>query len=170
MKISIIGPSAGGKSVLARKLCEKFSLPMLELDRLWFRHGGTNVNTIEQKQEINKKIRADIEQFVISNDNWVTEGTYSKIQLFIANKADTVILIKRPLLSRMFSHVLRVIKGKDRHPEVTKWQDLCFARTIFRRWRNGENKSIEELVGQFKGKTVVLKSFQDIDRYFDSLL
>lgn len=168
MKITIIGPSAGGKSVLARKLSKKFSVPRLELDRLWFKHGGHELNhgcTVEEKQQISDKIRADIEQFMSQNEHWVTEGTYTKLQPIIAGKADVVILIQRPILARIWSHVTRVLQGKNRHSEVTKWQDLGFVKTMLKRWRKGERKNLDDLTEQFRKKVVVLQSFAEIDDY-----
>jgi adenylate kinase family enzyme len=171
MKISIIGPSAGGKSVLARKLCKAYNYPRLEIDRLWFTFGGDkliNGGTAEQKMEVNTKIRAKVEEFMSENTDWVIEGTYSGIQPIIASQADAVILINRPLLARIYSHLRRVWNGTHRHPEVTKWQDMGYVKTIFKRWRKGEKKKIDELARQFSGKVRVLRSFKDIDRYVDS--
>lgn len=172
MKIAIIGPSGGGKSVLAKKLCEKFSFPKLEMDRLWFSCGGEkypNGCSAEQKEEINNKIRDLVLQFMTNNKSWVIEGVYSGTQLIVAKEADIVIVIRRPLLSRVFSHVWRVFRGRDRHPEVTMLQDLGFVRTILKRWRKGENKKMDELMTECSEKVIVLKSFKEIDRYFNTL-
>ena len=168
MKITIIGPSAGGKSVLASKLCERFSIPKLEIDRLWFSCGGekcVNGCTVEQKNEINAKILTKVEEFMRQNENWITEGTNSKIQQITASQADTVVLIQRPLIARIFSHVFRVLRGKDRHPEVTIWQDLGFVRTMIRRWKKGEDEKMNGLESQFSEKVIVLRSFKKMDDY-----
>lgn len=173
MKITIIGPSASGKSTLARKISAQFDIPRIEIDRIWFKNDGhKNLNTENkvQKEIVSQKIQQEIEEFLAQNDEWVIDGTYSKIQPLIADQADVVVLIKRPLLARVMSHISRVLKGQDRHPEVTRTQDLFFINTIIKRWRKKENTKIEELADQFKDKLVVLKSFRDIDRYFTSLI
>lgn len=171
MKITIIGSSGSGKSTLARKISTKFSIPRIEIDRIWFKHDGhkylRNTDT-EQKEIISQKIHAEVENFLSSNESWVIDGTYTKIQPQIAKQADVVILIKRNLIKRVWSHIARICKGEDRHSEVTKMQDIFFIKTIVRRWIKGEDTKLDEFVKPYSQKLVVLKSFHDIDRYFET--
>jgi adenylate kinase family enzyme len=171
MKITIIGSSGGGKSTLARKISQTFDIPRLEIDRIWFKYDGhKNLNgTPQQKETVSQKIESDLHAFLLVNDNWVIDGTYSKLQPLIAGQADTVILIKRPLLQRIWGHIIRVLRGTDRHPEVTMLQDLNFTKIIFRRWRNKEDAKLDEFAKTYHEKLVVLKSFKEIDTYFHSL-
>ncbi|MBL4644297.1 MAG: hypothetical protein JKX80_00335 [Candidatus Pacebacteria bacterium] len=172
MKITIIGSSGGGKSMLARKISDGFDIPRIEIDRVWFKHGGhkyLNSCDSEKKEIVSTKIRIELEEFLSKNQSWVIEGTYSEIQLFIAAQADTVVLIKRTLLMRILSHIVRVVKGKDRHHEVTKVQDLLFIKTIIKRWKKGEDDKIKKLSKQHKEKLVILRNFKEIDSYYSSL-
>lgn len=171
MKITIIGPGGSGKSTLAKRIADAFTVPRLELDRLWFHHGGHEVmyGTAEEKALVQEKIKADVEVFLDQHAAWVCDGTYSKIQPIIAELADTVVLIQRPLLRRVMSHVLRVLKNDGRHPEVTWRQDLLFTKTIIRRWWQGENKKMTLVTAPYQDKLVVIKSFRNIDRFFASL-
>lgn len=117
MKITIIGPSGGGKSTLARRIAHDFFVPRLELDRLWFQHRGYEVmnGTEEEKVLVQTKIKIDVETFLTQHPAWVCDGTYGKIQPIIAELADTVVLIQRPLLSRVKSHIMRVLKNDGRN-------------------------------------------------------
>jgi adenylate kinase family enzyme len=171
MKITIIGTSGSGKSTLSRKISETFKLPRVEIDRIWFKHDGHKYlnGTVEEKEVVMNKVTEEIKDFLSKNENWVIDGTYSKIQPLIADKADFVIHIKRSLLRRILSHIKRVMQGNDRHPEVTKMQDLMFIRTIVKRWRKRENKKLETFTKQYTQKLVVLKDFKEIDTYFESL-
>jgi len=171
MKITIIGPSGGGKSTLSRKISQKFNIPRFEIDRVWFKHGGQlSMNgTSEEKESVSQRILVEIEQFLSANENWVFDGTYSKLQPVIAEQADTVVLIQRPLLGRILSHVRRVLGSDNRHPEVTPLSDLGFVRTIFKRWRKQENKKLNNFVGQYQEKLVILESFKEIDSFFEEL-
>ena len=112
MRITVVGSSSGGKSTLTRKISKKFGVARLEMDRLWFESGGHECLlrgcTEEEKQIVQDKIRDRVTKFLIENDNWVVDGTYSKIQPTIAEKADAVVLIRRSLIKRIFSHVVRV--------------------------------------------------------------
>jgi adenylate kinase family enzyme len=172
MKITIIGSSGGGKSTLSRKISSEFSIPRFEIDRVWFKYGGheyLNGCTPAQKEVISKKILMEIEQFIDGNESWVFDGTYSKLQPVIAEQADYVVLIQRPLHKRIFSHIYRVIKGDDRHPEVTRLQDLGFTRTLIKRWRKQEDKKLSEFVKQYTHKLAVLRNFKEVDAFFETL-
>ena len=140
---------------------------------MWFEAGGhecfINNCTDEEKQLVQDKIRQRVTDFLQTNDNWVVDGTYSKIQPAIAEKADSVVLIRRPLMKRIFSHLSRIIKGKDRHPETGLWQDIMFTKAIIRRWRQGEQTKLDEVLLPYQDKLVTLRSFKQIDEYFDSL-
>lgn len=173
MRITVVGPSGGGKSVLTRKISERYGIPRLEMDRLWFELGGhdclINGCTEEEKNEITKRINHAVAEFLSSNEQWVVDGTYTKIQPAIADKSDAVVLIRRPLLTRVFGHLLRVFRGEDRHPETSKWQDIYFCKTIIRRWIQGEHKKLDRSLIAYQDKLTVLTSFKEIDDYFDSL-
>lgn len=174
MKITIIGPSSGGKSTLARKIGTKFNIPRLEIDKLWFYYGGHKLSlrknsTIEQKELVRERIMADVKSFLSQYDNWVIDGTYSKIQRLIANEADTVIYINRPLYKRVFSHLKRIFWNDNRHPEITIWEDIKFTKTIIKRWTKVENERLNSLCSEYKDKLVILKNFKEINSYFESL-
>lgn len=173
MHITVVGSSGGGKSTLTRKISETFAVPRLEIDRLWFEAGGhdcfINGCTEEEKQLVQDRIRQGVSDFLAANEDWVVDGTYSKVQPLIADRADAVVLLRRSLLKRLFNHVVRVLKGIDRHPETSRWQDLMFTKTIFWRWWQGEHKQLDAFLMQYQNKLVVLKSFKKIVDYFDSL-
>ena len=145
----------------------------MEMDRLWFESGGhdcfINGCTEQEKQLVQDRIRQKVDDFLKTNDNWVVDGTYSKIQPVIADKADVVILIRRSLAKRLWSHVSRVIRGKDRHPETSWWQDIMFVKAIFRRWWQNEQAKLDKVLAPYQDKLVVLTSFKEIDDYFNSL-
>lgn len=171
MKITIIGSSGGGKSTLSRKISEKFDLPRFEIDRVWFLLGGHLVinGTPEEKQIVQEKIIEEVKKFLEVNDAWVCDGTYSKIQPLIADRADIVVLIQRPLVYRMASHLWRIITCDNRHSEVTPLQDLLFTKTLIKRWKKGEDVHLQEFTKVYSSKLVTLKSFSEIDRFFASL-
>lgn len=171
MKITIIGPSGGGKSTLSRKISQKFNIPRFEIDRVWFKYGGQlSMNgTPEEREIVSQKICVEIEEFLASNEQWVFDGTYSKLQPIIAEQADFVVLIKRPLLNRVFSHIRRVFKNDNRHPEIGRMQDLVFVKTIFKRWQKQEDTKLDEFVKQYKKKLLVLRNFKEIDSFFETV-
>lgn len=173
MRITIIGPSSGGKSTLARKISDKYGVKRLELDRLWFEAGGhdcfINGCSEDEKNRVTERIKTGVKEFLSKNDNWVIDGTYSKIQPLIADMADEVVLIRRPLLNRVVSHVFRIIKNEWRHTETSRLQDLMFTKEIIRRWLSGENKKLDSWISNYDEKLTCLRSFKEISCYYDDL-
>lgn len=174
MRIIVIGSMGSGKSTLTRKIASTFNIPRLELDRLWFESGGNDCLvhgcTAEGEKLVREKIRQGVSEFLLAHNQWVVDGTHSKIQPLIAEKADTVVLIQRPILNRLISQVMRVLKGKDRHPETSWFQDMLHTKTILIKWMRGGHKAQREAVEPYKGKLLILKSFREIDNYFNSLV
>ena len=71
MKIAVIGYSGAGKSTLAGMLGEKYSLPVLHLDRLNYSPGW-----VERPKEAGA---AEVGKFLDANPSgWVIDGNYSR--------------------------------------------------------------------------------------------
>jgi adenylate kinase family enzyme len=73
MRIVIFGNSGSGKSTMARYLAERHQIPMLELDRVVWEPG--KIAVLRPRDEI----RADVEQFLASREQWVVEGCYGEL-------------------------------------------------------------------------------------------
>ena len=173
MQILVTGFSAGGKSALTRKISEKFDIPRLEMDRLWFECGGhdcqINGCTPEEDRRVKDCIQEKVQEFLSTNDQWVIDGAYVNIDPLVAEWATIVVVIRRPVLKRLASHIYRVLRGRDRHPETGRWRDLLFVKTILRRFWRGENKKLDTALAPYQDKAVSLTSFKEIDAYFESL-
>lgn len=157
MKISIIGHCGSGKSTLARQLATDLALPRLELDRLFFTHGGANLQrTDEAARERNKAaVVADTKEFLATNDSWVTDGIYRQTQELIAPQADQIIYLDIPLRRRQWNHLTRVIRREHRHAELSIWQDLYFTYDMIRRTRK-QQPFLDELQHTYANKLVTL--------------
>lgn len=170
MKITIIGHNACGKSTLAKKISSELEIPHLEIDRLWFTHGGddTSREQTEARQRVSDKIHADVTKFLTENDSWVSDGFYSREQPAIAAAADHVVFIDIPLWRRQINNLKRIWNRKERHPELTIWDELYFTYDMIRRTRD-RNPTLKKFCLEHKDKLVHLTSHQAVDSYFDSL-
>jgi len=65
--------------------------------------------------------------------------------------------------------LIRIVRNDGRHPEISTLADALFIKTIVKRWRKKENKSMREFAEQYRSKLIILKSFDEIDRYFNAL-
>ncbi len=99
MKIAILGFSGCGKSTLARILGEKYRCPVLHLDSVQF-----SSNWVEREQNVKK---AEVKDFLDSNDKWVIDGNYSNLeQERRLKEADKIIILE---LNR-FVCLFRILK------------------------------------------------------------
>ncbi len=170
MKISIIGHNACGKSTLATKIADEFTIPRLELDRLWFTHGGneTTRHQVEQRKLISDSIHTDVSNFLAQNERWVSDGFYSKEQPAISDLADQVVFIDIPLWQRQWNHLKRIWNRSERHPELSIWDELFFTYDMIRRTKE-RTPQIAAFYNTYKNKLIHLRSHQEVDTYFESL-
>lgn len=170
MKVTIIGHCGSGKTTLAKNISAKLDIPRLELDRLWFKHGGTTVrrSDITAKNEIRDKIISDVRDFLSKNEHWVSDGIYTSAQYLIAEKADLIIYIDIPLWRRQLNHLSRLLRQKDRHSELTFFEDLYFTWDMIRRTKNSKSK-INEICDLFPNKVIRLVNYKEVCTYINSL-
>lgn len=168
MRISIIGQPASGKTILAEDISKKLSIPQIHLDRFWLEAGGRN-NSRSTKNpgavhaHMREKTLIEVEQV-----SWVSDGFYSRIQPEIARHADMVIFLDIPLWRRLLNHVGRLFKPSEKHSELSTWDEFTFFFEILHReFRN--NEKFERFLSEYRDKTRILKSRENIKQFLDSL-
>lgn len=112
-KIMIIGNCGTGKSTLARNLSERLNIPIIHLDTFKFKPGWEEIdnNTFNLKVENEMNVRP----------KWIIDGNYSSSFEKRSNAADTIILLKVPLiLSYMRILKRRLIYHKKVRPDVAE--------------------------------------------------
>lgn len=87
MRFAIVGNSGSGKSTLARALCERFNLPLLELDCIVWEPG--QIAVLRDRAAI----EADLLAFLRQHESWVVEGCYAElIQLVLGASPELIFL------------------------------------------------------------------------------
>ncbi len=168
MRITIIGGAASGKSTLAGKISSKLKIPYLQIDRLWFESGGNKLKDSDEpgKERVRNFIREKVVEF-IKQDNWISEGWYSRVQPLISKEADIIIFLDISLHRRLWNHLKRIYKN-SRHKELSKKEDLFFIFEIIRRQFKVIPK-IKKFITENKNKTKILKNYIDVDKYLREL-
>ena len=83
-RILVIGCCGAGKSTFSKQLSERLNLPLVQLDRLFWKPGW-----IEQEE----LIFADLLQVELERDKWIIDGNYLKSLPLRLQYADTVIFL-----------------------------------------------------------------------------
>ena len=81
-RIVIIGCGGAGKSTLARQLGEKLDIPVVHLDKLFWRPGWVQVS----KEEFDKLHRE-----ALAREKWIMDGNFDRTMEERITRSDTVI-------------------------------------------------------------------------------
>ena len=104
-RVLMIGCSGAGKSTLARKLSAATGLPLIGLDRIYWRSGWIELPSSEW--------RAAVENLV-AEPAWIMDGNYSGTFDLRMPRADTAIWLDYPRTVCLRRVLWRIIKGYGR--------------------------------------------------------
>ena len=87
-KIVVVGPSGAGKSTFSRKLSSKLNISLYHLDNIFWNSDKTHIT----KEEFDKKLEE-----ILSLDNYIIDGDYSRTYEARFKNSDTIIFLNYPL-------------------------------------------------------------------------
>lgn len=127
-RILIIGSGGAGKSTLSKKLAEKWKLPLVHLDALFWNAGWVPT----PKQEFRKIIQAKL-----AEDEWIIDGNFDSTLAFRAKYADLIIFLDFPKVLCTYRVLKRAWKYRgttrpDMAPGCTEKIDIEFAKWVWR--------------------------------------
>ena len=82
-RVAIVGPGGAGKSTFARALGERAGLPVVHLDRFFWKPGWVETPRDEWRKEQSE---------LFANDHWIADGNYGGTFDERFARADTVII------------------------------------------------------------------------------
>lgn len=168
MKITIIGQPCSGKSTLAHKISEKFNILHIHIDNFWFEAGGQRVkpDNQEEMERVRSYVKKKVEE-ALKQDEWVSDGWYSRVQLLISEQADQIIFLDIPLCRRLFNHFKRMNKP-NRHKELSKWDETKFFYEIIKRTFIKSQK-MKDFVREHKNNVKILKNYKEVETYLKTI-
>jgi adenylate kinase family enzyme len=133
-RIAIIGSGGAGKSTLARRLGEITGLPVIHLDREFWRPGWTETPKPEWRSRVEE---------LVEGDGWIIDGNFGGTMEIRLAAADTVVFLDFPRVLCTFRAIKRAVTYRNRTrpdmgPGCNEKFDLEFLRWVW----------------QFPGKTV----------------
>jgi adenylate kinase family enzyme len=159
-RIAVVGVSAAGKSVFARKLASKLTLPLIHTDTVMWKPGWEYVGdetTVERLKEIGQ------------NQEWIIEGFVEKGAFdAVLNNADSIVYLDYPRYIPAWRYITRWLKHrKDPRPELEGCPEKFSIEFLKRVWNKKEvyrlNKFLEKLEDQHK--VIKLKSPKAADAF-----
>ena len=83
-RVLIVGCGGAGKSTLARAMGERFGLPVVHLDRIWWKAGWVHIT----REEFDRQLAVEL-----AKPLWIIDGDYSRTFEARLQRADFCILL-----------------------------------------------------------------------------
>src|SRR5829696_8792386 len=104
-RVSIIGSGGAGKSTLARQLGDITGLPVIHLDREFWRPGWKETPKPEWKNRVEK---------LVKGDEWIIDGNFGGTMEIRLAAADTVVFLDFPRVLCTFRAIKRAVAFRNR--------------------------------------------------------
>ena len=164
-RIMIIGCGGAGKSTLARQLGEKLNLPVVHLDKLWWKPGWVETS----RDDFDAKLAQELKK-----PRWIMDGNFNRtIEVRIA-KCDTIIYMDFSRVTCLLGVLKRVITthGKVR-PDMGEGCperfDLEFLKWVWS-FNDKNRQRYYKILNETQGvETIVLKNRRMVKRFLRSL-
>jgi adenylate kinase family enzyme len=163
-RILILGCSGGGKTTLACRLGEITGLPVVHMDKLFWKPGW-----VKTPNDQFDPILTD----ALSRDAWIMDGNFGRTLPLRLDYCDAVIYLDYPRIVCLTGILTRVLKSYGRTrpdmgddcPERFDWEFIKFTWN-FEKIQGAKNKAILRA----RGKPVVwLRSRRAADKYLRAL-
>ena len=164
-RVMIIGCGGSGKPTLSRILSEKTNLPVVHLDRLFWREGWVNI----PREEFNILLREELK-----NDKWIIDGNYDRTLQERLKRCDTVIYLDYPRRTCIFGVLKRVmINYKKVRPDMAEGCpekiDLEFMKWIWNFNKEHRDK-FYKILKEEKGKQIyIFRNREECNKFLENL-
>lgn len=152
-RVLVLGCPGAGKSTLARSLGEALSLPVVHLDKLWWKSGWVN----RTEGEFDALLDA-----VLLGEEWVIDGNYLRTLPRRLARCDAVVLLDYPRRLCLFRALRRILTWRGRtRPDMAadcpERLDGEFVRWIWEFHRT-QRPQVLELLDGWTGELRVFRS------------
>lgn len=152
-RVLVLGCPGAGKSTLARSLGEALSLPVVHLDKLWWKSGWVN----RTEGEFDALLDA-----VLLGEEWVIDGNYLRTLPRRLERCDAVVLLDYPRRGCLLRALRRILTWRGRtRPDMAadcpERLDGEFVRWIWEFHRT-QRPQVLELLDGWTGELRVFRS------------
>jgi adenylate kinase family enzyme len=163
-RVLILGCPASGKSTLARELARRTGLPLVHLDRVFWRPNW--VQATEEQFQASLAVE-------LKKPKWIMDGNYGRTIVERLEFADTAILLDFSRWLCFWRAAKRSLVGlgrtrPDMGDECREKFDPEFFYFIWR-FRRDHIPKVMDALDRFPGEKVVLRSPSEVRRFLASL-
>ena len=140
-RIVIIGCGGAGKSTLARQLGKKLNIPVVHLDKLWWKPGWVE----SSREEFDAKLAEEL-----AKPQWIMDGNFNRTINQRVDRCDTLIYLDFNRVACLMGVLKRVLTtyGKVR-PDMGEGcpESMITARSELTSTLNGSRSSLHKVLG-----------------------
>lgn len=166
--ILIIGCNASGKTTMARKLSEKLNLPLIHLDKLYWRDNWTHATD----EEFDKLLEEELKK-----DEWIIEGNIKRTLPKRLKYCDTVIYLDFSSFVCVLNAIKRLIQSHNKSRpdmggeciEKFNLKGLKFINSIWS-FNTKNRKDYYKMISQENQiKVIILKNRKQVNEYLKNI-
>ena len=155
----MIGCAGSGKTRVARELADRTGLPLVHLDREYWRPGWIEPSTEDWEAQVRK---------LVAGDAWILDGNYGGTLELRLGRADTAVFLDLSTIACLCGIVSRYLEWRGRtRPDLPEGCeetiDLAFLRYVLA-YRRTRRPRVLERLRRFDGEVIVLRSRRDARR------
>ena len=164
-RIILIGCGGAGKSTLARQLGDKLNLPVIHLDKLFWKPGWVE----STKEEIDAKILEEMQK-----PKWIMDGNYNRTLPERIKYCDAVIYLDFSRLACLMGVLKRIVTTygtvrADMGEGCPERIDLDFLKWVWN-FNKKHRERYYRLLNEAEGvETIVLKNRRAVKKFLASL-
>ena len=163
-RVLVIGGNGSGKSTFSKKLGEKTGLPVVHLDKIWWRGNWEYISREEFDVLLDNELK---------KEEWIIDGNFERTLEERIKYCDTVFYFDFSTVKCLFGVTERVLKnyGKTRDDmggNCPEKFDFEFYKAVLRFNRKNRPKT-KALLEKYGPNVVVFKSRKQADKYLNSL-
>ena len=164
-RILIIGCGGAGKSTLARQLGEKLDLPVVHLDKLFWKPGWVE----ECQEEFDRKLA-----LVLEKEKWIIDGNFNRTMPQRLAKCDTIIYLDFSRWSCLMGVAKRVLTTygtvrPDMGEGCPERFDLEFLKWVWNYNKDKRQRNYQLLEETAHAEKIVLKNRRMVNQFLKNL-
>ena len=159
-KVIVIGCPGSGKSTFARKLHEKYGLPLNYLDMIWWKDDETTISEAEFDAKL---------QEILMRDAWIIDGNYNRTLEMRIKECDTVFFLDLPTETCVKGITERVGTKREDMPWVEKTVNDEFLQFVLDFEKDGRPHILRLLEKYPQKNIVVFHSREETEIYLDNV-
>ena len=164
-RILIIGCGGAGKSTMARQLGDKLQIPVVQLDKLFWKPGWVE----SSREEIDAKIMAEM-----AKPQWIMDGNYNRTLAERMRHCDTIIYLDFSRFACLMGVLKRVITTygtvrPDMGEGCPERFDGEFLQWVWNYNKNKRESNYRLLNEATHAETIVLKNRRAVKKFLKSL-